>query len=71
MREGVDVREATHVKTMSGRVEKIASRWGIDSEGHLAKPSEGGFGVITESGEQVGMWSAKSYLREEAADNKQ
>lgn len=64
MENGVDVREATHVK-VGGQVEKIASKWGIDSNGRLAKPSEGGFGVVTESGRRVGMWEAQSYLREE------
>lgn len=68
--KSVDVREATHVKTTSGRVEKIASTWGIDSKGYLAKPSEGGFGVVTESGERVGMWSARSYLRDDPASDK-
>ena len=64
MKDGVDVREATHVK-VNGRVEKIASKWGIDSQGHLAKPSEGGFGVVTESGQRVGMWQAQRYLCED------
>lgn len=61
----VDVREATHVKTQDGRVERIASTWGIDAEGHLAKPSLGGFGVVTESGRRVSMWEASCYLRED------
>ena len=64
MKDGVDVREATHVK-VSGRIEKIASRWGIDSQGRLAKPSEGGFGVVTENGRRVSMWQAQRYLRED------
>lgn len=64
MKDGVDVREATHVK-VHGRVEKIVSKWGIGSDGRLAKPSEGGFGVVTESGRRVDMWSAQRYLREE------
>ena len=62
-KESVDVRKATHVK-VNGRIEKIVSKWGIDSNGHLAKPSEGGFGVVTESGRRVGMWEAQSYLNE-------
>ena len=60
----VDVRRATHVK-VNGRLEKISSTWGIDSEGRLAKPSEGGFGVITEKGKHVSMWQAQSYYSEE------
>jgi len=65
MKSGVDVREATHVK-VAGHVEKIVSKWGIDDEGHLAKPSEGGFGVVTESGRSVDMYHAQSYLKERA-----
>ena len=65
MKEGVDVREATHVKVGPGRFEKIASKWGIDADGRLAKPSEGGFGVVTESGRRIDMWNAKAYGKEE------
>jgi len=64
MKRGVDVSRATHVK-VGGRIEKIASKWGIDGKGRLAKPSEGGFGVVTESGEEVTMWEAQEYLQEE------
>lgn len=64
MKSGVDVREATHVK-VDGRIEKIASKWGIDSNGRFAKASEGGFGVITENGQRVDMWHAQLYLRED------
>lgn len=64
MQNGVDVREATHVK-VGGRVERIVSKWGINDKGHLAKPSEGGFGVVTESGRRVSMWEAQSYLKED------
>lgn len=62
-RKYVDVREATHVK-IGGRVEKIASKWGIH-DGKLAPPSAGGFGVVTESGERIGMWRANGYFKEE------
>lgn len=65
MKDGVGVTEATHVKTKNGQIKKIASTWGIDKEGHLAKPSEGGFGVITEDGQRVSMYDARSYLKEE------
>jgi hypothetical protein len=57
----VDIREATHVKTVRGHVARIVSKWGIDAEGHLAKPSEGGFGCITEDGERVPMMEANAY----------
>ena len=63
MKKNVDVREATHVK-VGGKVAKIASKWGI-TEKRLARPSEGGFGVVTEDGRRVGMWEAQSYLKEE------
>ncbi|MEE9238028.1 MAG: hypothetical protein V3U58_00540 [Thermodesulfobacteriota bacterium] len=62
--EGVDVREATHVK-VGGSVEKIVSTWGIKDTGGFAKPSGGGFGVVTESGRRVSMWEAQLYLKEE------
>lgn len=64
MKNGVDVTEATHVK-VGGRLEKIVSKWGINRDGRLAKPSEGGFGVVTESGRRVSMWEAQSYSCEE------
>lgn len=64
LKSGVDVREATHVK-VDGQVERIESKWGIKPEGGYAKPSEGGFGVVTESGREVGMWEAQSYFKEE------
>ncbi len=61
---GVNVQEATHVK-VGGRVLKIASKWGIRRDGSLSKPSEGGFGVVTEEGYRVDMYHAQSYFREE------
>ena len=64
LRNGAHVVEATHVK-VGGRVERIVSKWGVNPDGRLAKPSEGGFGVVTESGRRVDMWAAQSYLREE------
>jgi hypothetical protein len=66
----VDVRQATHVQ-VQGRVEKIDAKWGIDAEGRLAKPPEGGFGVITSSGERVEMWDAEAYLLEEPGSSKE
>jgi hypothetical protein len=65
----VDVRQATHVKDRSGKIEKITETWGIDEHGRMAKPSEGGFGVVTESGQRVGMMDAMEYLREDAASD--
>lgn len=63
--QNTDVRDATHVRLAGGRIEKITSKWGVGSDGRLAKPSEGGFGVVTESGQRVGMWNARAYLKEE------
>lgn len=59
-----DIYQATHVK-IDGRLEKIKTKIGV-KVGHLAKPSEGGFAVITESGRTVTMWEAESYF---AADD--
>ncbi len=56
-----NVQEATHVKIKGGGIEKIVSKWGLDSEGRPAKPSEGGFGVVTESGRRIDMWNASLY----------
>jgi len=63
MKHGVNVTEATHVK-IHGKLEKIATTWGIDENKSLAKPSEGGFGVVTESGYRVNMWEAEGYANE-------
>lgn len=59
-----DVREATHVK-VGGHYERIVSKTGVSSDGRLAKPSEGGFSVTTESGRTVSMWQAQAYGKEE------
>jgi hypothetical protein len=56
-----------YVKIAHGRYEKIISTWGVDSQGRLNKPSEGGFGVVTESGRSVSMWSALAYVDPETA----
>lgn len=63
MRE-CDVREATHVKDRSGRIHTIRSKWGIGPQGELAPPSRGGFGVVTDRGERIGMMDAALYLVE-------
>ena len=61
---GISVVEATHVK-VNGQIKRIGSKWGINEKGGVAKPSEGGFGVITEDGQRVGMFEAQSYFKEE------
>jgi len=60
-----DIYDATHVesKYARGKVHRIASKWGIDGR-HLAKPSEGGFGCVTEDGQRISMWDAFGYYQE-------
>jgi hypothetical protein len=58
------IHEATHVVSKDGEMHRIASKWGISPEGRLAKPSEGGFGCITERGERIDMWQAQTYYQE-------
>lgn len=65
MKTPCEIREATHVVDRAGVEHRIASKWGIDDQGHLAKPSQGGFGCVTESGERISMYDANQYLREE------
>lgn len=65
LKDGVAVHEATHVKVPGGTIERIVSKYGVDDSGRVAPPSQGGFGVVTESGRMVSMWDARSYLREE------
>lgn len=62
-----DVQHATHVELLDGGIARVVSRWGIDEEGHLAPPSAGGFGVVTETGRRVDMWSARRYFRDDPA----
>lgn len=64
MSEHVSVYEATHVVPLQGPKERIVSTWGIVGR-HLAPPSEGGFGVVTESGRRITMWEARYYTRED------
>lgn len=49
---------------------KIVSVYGVDHNGHLARPSEGGFGVRTEDGLTVSMWDAGSYHKASEVENK-
>jgi hypothetical protein len=50
-------------------LKKIASIYGVSADGHLAKPSEGGFSVITEGGRIVTMWTALAYVKAEDLPN--
>jgi hypothetical protein len=58
-----DIHDATHV-LYKGTMHRIASKWGIGADGRLAKPSEGGFGCITDAGERIDMWQAERYYFE-------
>jgi hypothetical protein len=62
--ERCDIREATHVQ-VGGIIKKILFKYGIEEgTGLLLKPSEGGFGVITEDNQTVSMWQAQLYFKE-------
>lgn len=52
-----------YVKTGSDRYAEVKSVYGILAPGKLAKPSEGGFGVITPGGGRVSMWEALAYCK--------
>lgn len=64
--EPCDVREATHVRVGS-IMHEIASKGGIDEDGRLAKPSNGGFFVTTTTGRKVTMWEASRYYKAKPA----
>jgi hypothetical protein len=59
----VEVVPGDYVVSTDGVRHEIASIWGVDGEGRLAKPSEGGFGCVTTKGEKIDMWHAKRYLK--------
>ena len=66
MLEPCDIHTATHaVVEDGGRAIRIIGKWGIDKDGHLAKPSQGGFGIRLDDGREVDMWHVKAYYREE------
>ena len=54
-----------YLRANGNKEKKIISKWGINEKGWLAKPSEGGFGVITEDGQRVGMFEAEAYFKED------
>jgi hypothetical protein len=64
-----DMKPGDYVK-VNGRLEKISSVYGVDHQGHLNKPSEGGFGVRTESGRTVSMWEAEASKKAAEVDGK-
>jgi|SRR5277367_5300502 len=55
--------EATHV-LYKGKLHHIASKWGMSVGDRLAKPSQGGFGCVTDTGERISMWDAEMYFQE-------
>jgi hypothetical protein len=55
--------EATHVE-IDGKIKKIISKYGIREDRTFAKPSEGGFGVITEDSAIITMWEADRYYKD-------
>ncbi len=64
-----DMEPGDYVKVGDGRYEKITEIYGVKGE-QLAKPSEGGFGVKTESGRTVSMWAALGYAKKEDIERK-
>lgn len=61
MRNITQVGSGDYVKVGYKHYEKIASVSGVGANGSLAKPSQGGFSVTTESGRHIGMTQARSY----------
>lgn len=64
MKRQVAIQEATHVRT-NDLTERIVAKFGVGPGNRLAKPSEGGFGVYTESGRRVTMMQAHEYLADD------
>ena len=58
-----EVGKGDYVKVEGGKLKKIVEVYGVGPGGKLAKPSEGGFGVITEDGSRVSMWNAMAYKK--------
>ena len=64
-----DMKPGDFVK-VGGQLKKITGTYGVSPEGHLAKPSEGGFGCYVEGGGSVSMWQADRYVKAEDVDGK-
>jgi hypothetical protein len=65
-----DMEPGDYVKTTTG-YEKIKSIHGVDAKtGRLNKPSEGGFYVVTEGGQTVDMYTARSYHKRGEVEGK-
>lgn len=52
-----------YVKIGANRYCEVTDIYGLQGPGKLAKPSEGGFGVITPGGGRVSMWEALAYVK--------
>lgn len=49
----------------NGSLREIDDIWGVSAKGRLAKPSEGGFWVVTTGGQKIDMWMAQAYYKKE------
>jgi len=63
-----DMEPGDYVKGIEGSFFKIKSIYGVNN-GRVAKPSEGGFGIITEDGRNISMWQAGSYHKAKDIDH--
>jgi hypothetical protein len=62
--ESCDIFQAQYVKIGKGKIERIASKYGITPEGLFEDYSSGNFGVVTESGTTVSVWDNKLYYKD-------
>lgn len=60
-----DMESGDFVKGEGQRYYEIDRTYGVSSDGRLAKPSEGGFGVVTKGGRNISMWNAHGYCKKE------
>lgn len=60
-----DMEPGDFVKVGSNDFAEISSISGVSSNGRLAKPSEGGFSVITKEGRRASMWEARAYCKKD------
>ena len=58
-----EVGEGDYVKDLDGSFHEIKSVSGVSADGTIAKPSEGGFSVMTRAGKKIGMMEARLYVK--------
>lgn len=58
-----DMEPGDYVKIGPNRYCEIKGAYGILAPRKLAKPSQGGFGVIVAGGGRVTMWEAREYVK--------